>query len=43
MTLQANEVLGAFQLGIINANEARVALGFKEIESIKEEEKETNG
>jgi hypothetical protein len=41
MTLQPNEVLGAFQLGIINANEARVALGFKEIEQTQEEE--TNG
>ena len=41
MTLQPNEILGAFQLGLINNNEARVALGFKEIEPTKEEE--TNG
>jgi hypothetical protein len=31
MTLTANEVLGAFQLGLISANEAREALGFTAI------------
>jgi hypothetical protein len=42
MTLSANEVLGAFQLGLISANEAREALGFSAItaEKIVEEEQE---
>lgn len=29
MELAANEVLGAFQLGVITAEEARVKLGFE--------------
>ena len=42
MTLAANEVLGAFQLGLISANEAREALGFSAIaaETIIEEDGE---
>jgi hypothetical protein len=42
MTLAANEVLGAFQLGLISANEAREALGYSAIiaETIVEEDEE---
>lgn len=34
MQLTANEVLGAYQLGLINQNEAREALGFEAISPI---------
>ena len=32
MTLTAQEILGAYQLGLIDINEAREALGFKKTE-----------
>ena len=33
MTLTAQEILGAFQLGLISMDEARQELGFKNVET----------